>query len=157
MQSRPRAALGFILHLARVVFCLLTDFIIGIFQTICEHIVISSWLGTDYSFLAPGVFCRSISSRTGDHRGRFVFKRFFLDKMHRITPSFWGRGRCTVKGSNRSNMVSSPSFSRSKFPQTDKNSMDGAAFLFRGSHHRGEVFDAAFDHCLTLQESGSFS
>ena len=50
-----------------------------------------------------------------------------------------------MNDSNRSNMVSSTSFSPSKFPLADHNSMDGTAFLFSNSYHGDEVFDAAFD------------
>ena len=41
-------------------FCLLTDFTIGIFRTMSEHIVVSSWLGTDDTFLTLGIFFQRI-------------------------------------------------------------------------------------------------
>ena len=53
-----------------------------------EHMVIPSWLGTDESSLTHGFFCQSISSRIGDHRGKFIIKRFFFVNMLRVTARF---------------------------------------------------------------------
>ena len=53
-----------------------------------EHIVIPSWLGTEDSSLTLGFFCQSISSRIGDHRGKFIIKRFFFVNMLRVTARF---------------------------------------------------------------------
>ena len=99
-----------------------------------EHFVISSWLGTDDSFLALGIFFQSVSLRIGDHRGRFIFKRLFLITCTGSPPAFgveedtWYSCNLSVNGFNRSNKVSSTSFSRSKIPLAGETSMDGTAF-----------------------------
>ena len=41
-------------------FFFLTDFTVGIFRIMSEHIVVSSWLETDDSSLTSGIFCHSI-------------------------------------------------------------------------------------------------
>ena len=106
-------------------FCLLTDFTIGLFRIMSEHIVIATWLGTDDSFLTLGVFCQSISTRVGDNRGKFVVTEVFFYLSLTVTSSV-------------------------KFPLADENSMDGAGFLFGNGNHGDEVFDDAFDDILTF-------
>ena len=47
-----------------------------------EHIVVSSWLGSDDTFLTLGIFCQSISPRIGDDRGKFLVKKIVLRQLH---------------------------------------------------------------------------
>ena len=139
-------------------FCLLTNLTIGVFRIMSEHIVVFSWLGTDDTFLTLGIFCQSISSRMGGNRGKFLIKRSFFDNsMLRVTPNCRSWGRCisffsnpSVNGCNRSNMVSSTSCFRSRFPLTVENSLDGTAFCLVPATMWTKFFDVAFDYFLTF-------
>ena len=93
-----------------------------------KHIVASSSLGTDDPFLDLGFFCQSISSRIGDHRGRFIFKRLGSLLVFGVEGDASSAFCPSVKTFDRSNVVSSTSVSRSMFPVANENSMDGKAF-----------------------------
>ena len=130
-----------------------------------EHIVVSSWLRSrcyiSYSccFLPEYLLPHGLQPREVYHQEVFLrlhasghLQLLESKKMPRIilNPS--------VNGSNKSNTVSSTSFSRSKFPLVCENSMDGTALLFANCDHKDKVLDAAFDNFLTfIFRSGSIS
>ena len=91
-------------------FRLLTDFTIGIFRIMSEHIVISSWLETDDSLLPLVSFARVSLTASVTTEGGFVFKRIFLEG---VTLAVWVEQDASssffnpsVKRSGRSNIVS---------------------------------------------------
>ena len=67
-------------------FCFLTNLTLGVIRKMSEHIVVSSWLGTDDPFRTlSGIFCQSTSRRNGDNRLKFLIKSVFFEnwkKMH---------------------------------------------------------------------------
>ena len=92
---------------------LLTDYTIGVFQIMSEHIVISSWLGNDDSFLTFDIFCHFTSPRIGGNRGKFLMKKlFFVNFMLWVTlaveeDASYSSGP-SANGPNGSNMVCPP-------------------------------------------------
>ena len=53
-----------------------------------DHIMTSSWVGSEDAFLFLGFFRQNISPRIGHHRKTFLFKRMFLAFVTEITPTF---------------------------------------------------------------------
>ena len=92
--------------------------------------MVSSWLGTEDIFLALGILCQSISHRAGGNRVKFLTRRSFFDNSMRTGVEEDAARSCnpSVNSFNRSNMVSSTSFSRSKFPLAVEKSMECTAF-----------------------------
>ena len=92
-----------------------------------EHNVILFCLGTDDTLLTLGVFLPRISLSA------LVTTEGSLSSRGRVTSTVWRWRRCIVfswslrNGFERSSMVSSTFFSRSKFPVADENSMNGTA------------------------------
>ena len=111
-----------------------------------EHVVVSSWLGTDDSFLTLGILLPVSPHRIGDNRRKIIG----LLLACRVEEDAHRSSNPSVNGCDRSNIVSSTSFSRSRFPMADESSIDGTPFCLVTATTRDEVFDLAFDYLLAF-------
>ena len=145
VQYRPRAAyFSFTLHLTRVV-----QF--GVFSMKSEHIVVSSWLRNRCYISCSCWFLPEYLFPYGSQpREVFSITCFGSPPAVRVEEDASNYLNPSLNGTNKCNMVSSTSFSRSKFPLVCENSVDGTALLFANCYHREKVLDAAFDHFLTI-------